>query len=65
MDIPYDSPIAVNTRSNQMLERHEQQQMKRLVLDQELRQEEGEKKCQSLASRKTSLPVRGFAYFTI
>lgn len=47
MDIPFDSPIAVNTRSNQMLDKLEQQQMKTLVLKHEERQELGEKQCTS------------------
>jgi len=65
MDIPFDSPIAVNTRSNQMLDKLEQQQMKSLVLKHEERQELGEKQCSwfrlsssppSLASPTPSFP---------
>lgn len=47
MDIPFDSPIAVNTRTNQMQDKLEQQQMKKLVLNHEMRQEDHEKKSAS------------------
>ena len=52
MDIPFDSPIAVNTRSNQMLDKLEQQQMKTLVLKHEERQELGEKQCTSIQHKR-------------
>lgn len=54
MDIPFDSPIAVNTRSNQMLDKLEQQQMKTLVLKHEERQELGEKQCMSSPQRSSA-----------
>lgn len=44
MDIPVDSAIAVSTRSNQMLDKLEQQQMKKLVLEQDRRQDDSEKR---------------------
>lgn len=44
MDIPSDSALAINTRSNQMLDKLEQQQMKALVLNHDKRQEDSEKR---------------------
>lgn len=47
MEIPVDSAIAVSTRSNQMLDKMEQQQMKKLVLEQDRRQDDSEKRGRS------------------
>jgi hypothetical protein len=44
MEIPADSAIAISSRSNQMLDKLDRQQMKTLVLNQTGRQEDNEKK---------------------
>ncbi|KAL7411066.1 armadillo-type protein [Mrakia frigida] len=58
MDIPFDSPIAVNTRSNQMLDKLEQQQMKSLVLKHEERQELGEKQSIEALARARGIKLK-------
>lgn len=47
MDIPSNASIAVSTRSNQALDKQEQLMMKKLVLEQDRRQDDSEKRGQS------------------
>ena len=54
MEIPLSSAIALNRIETQASDRREQQEMKKLVLDYEMREEQNEKKGSSLIS--SSLP---------
>jgi regulator of nonsense transcripts 2 len=62
MDIPFDSPIAVNTRTNQMQDKLEQQQTKMLVLNHQMRQEDNEKKSSSPVLHLTPFLVLRYAW---
>jgi len=51
LDIPMDSNIAVNLQAYQQQSLAERQQLKRLVLQNEARQEQSEVQCEYLSSK--------------
>jgi hypothetical protein len=64
MDIPANAAIAVSTRSNQALDKQEQLMMKKLVLEQDRRQDDSEKRGQSrYGRRRAALAMQGLTTF--